>query len=375
MSMKKQKEKKTGKIPFPLKVTGILLLTFLLLFFAAVLFVHSFLGKIDYQPGTATVAVETDSADTTLSTEILEEDQESSGTSLADSTAEEIPALEQRLLEQTSGMEDVLFDENVMNILLIGYDSRDADSRGRSDTNILVSINQETKEITMTSIMRDCYVSIPGYGNNRINAAYAFGGGSLLIETIEKNFQISVNNYVAVNFYAFMDIIDLIGGIEIEVSDAEAEVMNRYIRELNRLEGSEEAKDQLNQGGTLHLNGKQTLAYTRVRYVGNADFDRTERQRTVLEKVFEKAKQMDLLELNDLLNCLLPEVSTDMSEKEVLFLLLKGPAYLQYDLKSLRIPADGTYESLRINGMEVLGVDLEANRKLLEQEVYGSGQQ
>ena len=373
MNMKKQKEKKAGKIPFPLKVTGILLLTFLLLFFAAVLFVHSFLGKIDYQPGTATVAVETDSADTTLSTEILEEDQESSGTSLADSTAEEIPALEQRLLEQTSGMEDVLFDENVMNILLIGYDSRDADSRGRSDTNILVSINQETKEITMTSIMRDCYVSIPGYGNNRINAAYAFGGGSLLIETIEKNFQISVNNYVAVNFYAFMDIIDMIGGIEIEVSDAEAEVMNRYIRELNRLEGSEEAKDQLNQGGTLHLNGKQTLAYTRVRYVGNADFDRTERQRTVLKKVFEKAKQMDLLELNDLLNRLLPEVSTDMSEKEVLFLLLKGPAYLQYDLKSLRIPADGTYESLRINGMEVLGVDLEANKKLLEQEVYGSG--
>lgn len=373
MNMKKQKEKKAGKIPFPLKVTGILLLTFLLLFFAAVLFVHSFLGKIDYQPGTATVAVETDSADTTLSTEILEEDQESSGTSLADSTAEEIPALEQRLLEQTSGMEDVLFDENVMNILLIGYDSRDADSRGRSDTNILVSINQETKEITMTSIMRDCYVSIPGYGNNRINAAYAFGGGSLLIETIEKNFQISVNNYVAVNFYAFMDIIDLIGGIEIEVSDAEAEVMNGYITELNGMEGCEEKTDWLDEGGTLHLNGKQTLAYTRVRYVGNADFKRTERQRTVLEKVFEKAKQMNLLELNDLLNRLLPEVSTDMSEKEVLFLLLKGPAYLQYDLKSLRIPADGTYESLRINGMEVLGVDLEANKKLLEQEVYGSG--
>ena len=92
-------------------------------------------------------------------------------------------------------MEGVLFDKNVMNILLIGYDSKDADDRGRSDTNILVSINQETKEIIMTSIMRDCYVVIPGHKNNRINAAYAFGGGSLLIETVEKNFQISVNNY------------------------------------------------------------------------------------------------------------------------------------------------------------------------------------
>ena len=352
---------------FIIFVPFILLILFLLVTF---FLFHYYLQKINYQLGMATAVVETDSVDTTPSIEIPEEDQENTGTSLADSTAEEIAALEQRLLEQTSGVEDVLFDKNVMNILLIGYDSRDADSRGRSDTNILISINQETKEITMTSIMRDCYVSIPGYGNNRINAAYAYGGGTLLSETVEKNFQIRVDNFVAVNFYAFMDIIDMIDGIVIEVSDEEAGVMNRYIRELNRLEGSEEVKDQLDKGGTLHLNGKQTLAYTRVRYVGNADFERTERQRTVLEKVFEKAKQMNLLELNDLLNRLLPEVSTDMSEKEVLFLLLKGPGYLQYDLKSLRIPADGTYESLHINGMEVLGVDLAENRKLLEEEIY-----
>lgn len=93
-----------------------------------------------------------------------------------------------------------------------------------------------------------------------------------------------------------------------------------------------------------------------------------------MEKVFEKAKKLNLLELNDLLNCLLPEVSTDMSEKEVLFLLLKSPSFLQYELKSLRIPADGTYESLRINGMAVLGVDLEENRNLLEDEIYGDSE-
>ena len=359
-----KKQEKRSKKKFLKKTAVILLLSLILLFSAFFFFLHSFLGKINYQSGMVAVA-ETGPADTTSPTRILEEEEKKGGeeASLADSTAEEIAALEQRLLEQTSGVEDVLFDRNVMNILLIGYDSRDSDSRGRSDTNILISVNQETKEITMTSIMRDCYVSIPGYGNNRINAAYAYGGGTLLSETVEKNFQISMDNFVAVNFYAFMDIIDMIGGVEIEVSDEEAEVMNGYISELNRLEGSEEAKDQLNKGGTLHLNGKQTLAYTRVRYVGNADFERTERQRTVLEKVFEKAKQMNLLELNDLLNRLLPEVSTDMSEKEVLFLLLKGPAYLQYDLKSLRIPADGTYESLRINGMEVLGIVAQLSRQ------------
>ena len=369
-----KKEKENGKkVRFFVKASAITLLLLSLMGLVTLFLLDYYLGKIDYHQSVTTVAVETEPADTIQPSEIPEGEQENNVSSQPDSTAEEIAALERRLIEQTSGVENILFDEDVMNILLIGYDSRGSDSRGRSDTNILVSINRETKEITTTSIMRDCYMAIPGYGNNRLNAAYAYGGGALLSETVEKNFQIRVNNYAAVNFYAFMDIIDMLGGVEIEISDAEAEVMNGYITELNGMEGCEEKTDWLDEGGTLHLNGKQTLAYTRVRYVGNADFERTERQRTVLEKVFEKAKQMNLLELNDLLNRLLPEVSTDMSEKEVLFLLLKGPAYLQYDLKSLRIPADGTYESLRINGMEVLGVDLEANKKLLEQEVYGSG--
>ena len=373
--MKKNAKENGKKVRFIVKASAITLLLLSLMGLVTLFLLDYYLGKIDYHQSVTTVAVETEPTDTIQPSEIPEGEQENTVSSQPDSTAEEIATLERRLTEQTSGVENILFDEDVMNILLIGYDSRGSDSRGRSDTNILVSINRETKEITTTSIMRDCYVAIPGYGNNRLNAAYAYGGGDLLSETVEKNFQIRVNNYAAVNFYAFMDIIDMLGGVEIEISDAEAEVMNGYITELNGMEGCEEKMDWLDGGGTLHLNGKQTLAYTRVRYVGNADFERTERQRTVLEKVFEKAKQMNLLELNDLLNCLLPEVSTDMSEKEVLFLLLKGPAYLQYDLKSLRIPADGTYESLRINGMEVLGVDLEANRKLLEQEVYGSGQE
>lgn len=372
--MKKAKEKKDRKIPMLVKVAGFVFLALFVIFLAAFLLLYFYLGKINYQRSTTTDAMKENGQDTALFTDDQQEELEETDISQLDSSAEEIAALEQRLLEQTSGMEQLMFDEDVMNILLIGYDSRDAGSRGRSDTNILVSVNRKKQEITVTSIMRDSYVVIPGHGNNRINAAYAFGGGPLLVETIEKNLRIHVNHYVAVDFYAFMDIIDRIGGVELEVSDAEAEVMNRYIRELNRLQDCQEEEDQLDGGGILHLNGKQTLAYTRVRYVGNADFERTERQRTVLKKVFEKAKKLNLLELNDLLNCLLPEVSTDMSEKEVLFLLLKSPSFLQYELKSLRIPADGTYESLRINGMAVLGVDLEENRNLLEDEIYGDSE-
>lgn len=366
-----------------LKIILFILLFLFVLVLAAFILLHSYLGRINYQrdpeaAAAGAVPAETDPAEESPEDAVPipeeEERAEEEETSLQDSAAEEIAALEQRLLEQTSGVEEVLFDEDVLNILLIGYDSRDTGSRGRSDTNILVSVNRDTKVITMTSVMRDCYVSIPGHGNNRINAAYAYGGGSLLSETIEKNFQISVDHYAAVNFYAFMDIIDIIGGVDIEVSDAETEVMNRYIKELNRLEGCEAEKDLLSGGGVLHLNGKQTLAYARVRYVGNADFERTQRQRTVLEKVFEKAKEMNLLDMNDLLKRLLPEITTDMNEREVLFLLLEAPAFLQYDLESLRIPADGTYESLRISGMEVLGVDLEKNRRMLEERVYGTGE-
>ena len=367
--MKNENEKNMKKVHSPIKFIGIFFLIFLLI---ALNLIHYDLGKIDYQQSAA--VTEGKIEDMTQQASVLDENQKASENDQPESSKKEIAALEQRLMEQTSGMEDILFDKNVFNILLIGYDSRDADGKGRSDTNILVSINRKTKRITMTSIMRDSYVEIPGYGNNRINAAYAFGGGSLLVETIEKNFQISVNNYVAVDFFAFMDIINIVGGVEIEVSDAEVKVMNRYIRQLNRLEGYNEDTDILSEGGTLLLNGKQTLAYTRVRYVGNADFERTERQRTVLEKVFEKTKSLNLLELNDLMNRLLPEISTDMDEKEVLFFLLRGPLFLQYDLQSLRIPADGTYEALRIDGMEVLGVDLEENRKLLEEMVYESGQ-
>lgn len=376
--MSNEMKKKGGKFNKAVKILGIIILIFFLFILAAFLVIHFYLGKIDYQKDEDITIL----AEDILTEEFSQEDsgqedydqedygQEDSGQE--DSSAEEIAALEEQLRRQTADMEEVMFDEEVFNILLIGCDSRQKDGRGRSDTNILMSVNCRSKEITMTSIMRDSYVAIPGHGNNRINASYAYGGGKLLSETIEKNLRIRVDGYAAVDFYAFMDIIDVFGGVDIEVSDAEVKVMNRYIKELNRLKGFDETTDQLRNGGKLHLNGKQALAYARVRYVGNADFERTQRQRTVLEKVFEKAKKMNLLELHELLDILLPEVKTNLSEKEVFFLLLQAPEYLKYELKAFRIPADNTYESLRIGRMEVLGVDLEKNRKLLEEEVYGS---
>lgn len=354
-----------------IKAFGVAWLGALVLILAVFLVIHYYLSKIDYQRDGDAAGMESAGTEDYSDEKILPVvEPEEEADAEEDSDAAKIAGLEEQLRRQMEDMEEILSDEEVFNILLIGSDSRQKDGGGRSDANILLSINQKTKEITMTSIMRDCYVAIPGHGNNRINAAYAYGGAALLLKTIETSFGISVDKYVAVDFYSFIDIVDVLGGVDIEVSDDEVKVMNWYIKGLNQLKEEPEERGQLDGGGLLHLNGIQTLAYARVRYVGNADFERTQRQRIVLFKLFEKAKEMNLLELNDLLNVLLPEVKTNMSEGEIFSLLLRAPEYLQYELKSLRIPVDGSYESLRIRGMAVLGVDLEKNRKILKEEVY-----
>lgn len=352
------KKSKKGRRRTAIKLLGILMIAVSAVLLTVYGMIHSLLGKIDYQNIDSSMDMQKIQDEAYEELEWMEEgSEEDIYTDIGE--------------QEIAGPEEILFSENVFNILLIGSDGRQKGGSGRSDTNILVSVNSSTKEITMTSLMRDSYVAIPGHGNNRINAAYAYGGAKLLLKTIETNFGVQAEKFAAVDFYAFIDIIDVIGGVDIEISDAEAEMMNQYIWEVNRLEERSEELDQLDGGGTLHLNGTQALAYVRLRKVGNADFERTQRQRTVLTKIFEKVKKMNLLELNELLRTLLPEIKTNMSEKEILNFLMKAPEYLRYDLKTLRIPADGTYESLRIRGMAVLEVDLDKNREILAQEIYG----
>ncbi|MCM1082175.1 MAG: LCP family protein [Clostridium sp.] len=303
-------------------------------------------------------------------TEFVEDDINPEAT---DSDADIIADVEEELrrnLEDKST--PIMFSEHVYNILLIGNDARDKNTLGRSDSMIILSINEETKKIIMTSIMRDSYVYIPDYGYNRINAAYAWGGAELLIDTIEANFKIKIDSYAAVNFFSFMDVIDVAGGVRIDVSDAEVKVMNNYISELNRLEGISEEVDKLEAGGTYTLNGKQALAYSRIRYVGNADYERTERQRRVLEKVFNSMKACKLSELNQALNTVLPEITTNIEEGEMLSLLLDYTvSYRNYEILQCRVPRDGTIENLTINGAMVLGIDLQSNIDYMRESIYG----
>ena len=263
-------------------------------------------------------------------------------------------------------------EAGVKNILLIGNDSRSEGEDGRSDAMILISISSKTNTIHMTSVLRDIYVEIPGHEGNRLNAAYAFGGPELLMETLEENFDISVNRYMLVNFQAFAKVVDAVGGVDIDVTNDEVQYINGYLVEYNQLEGRPEGTDYLDASlsGKLHLNGPQALAFCRNRYIGS-DFARTERQRKVLTAIFEKAPTALLTNTDELVDGLMSNVKTNLKKSEISGLMVQAPMMLTYDMIQTSIPLEGTYSNASIRGMSVLEVDFETNKQYIQKEIYG----
>ena len=263
-------------------------------------------------------------------------------------------------------------EDGVVNVLLIGNDSRQAGDDGRSDAMILVSISDKTKTITMTSFLRDMYVEIPGHGGNRLNAAYSYGGPELLMQTIEENFDIPVHRYALVNFQAFANLVDAVGGVDLELTNDEVQYVNGYLMEYNQLEGRDLATDFLDPSlsGMIHLNGPQALAYSRNRYIGT-DFGRTERQRKVLSAVFDKLPGTLLTNAGDLTDGLFPNLTTNLKQGECYQLSLNAWKILGYDMVQQYVPVEGTYSNATIRSMAVLEVDFDANIRFLKSTIYG----
>ncbi|WP_346697507.1 LCP family protein [Catenibacillus scindens] len=271
----------------------------------------------------------------------------------------------------TISQEDVEWDsdaytfsrEDVTNILLIGQDSSDEEERTRSDSMIIVSVNKKKGKVALTSLMRDMYVQIPGYSDNRLNAAYAFGGMELLDETIEKNFAIDIDGNIEVNFDGFEAVIDAVGGVDIELNSAE-------VSHLNKKHSTWHLKVGMN-----HLDGEKALEYARIRKVGDGDFERTDRQRRVLTAVFDEMKNISITRLIALADELFPLLTTDMDNGEIIRL---GINVLSMDLDTLetyRIPCDDAYDEVRVfardgTAMDVLIPDLDLNRSYFYQNIY-----
>lgn len=270
--------------------------------------------------------------------------------------------------ERPSDVEKV---RGVKNILLIGTDARSSEEDGRSDSMIILSINSKKKRIVMTSILRDSYVEIPGHGSNRINAAYSYGQEALLIQTIEQNFKIPIDSYAKVDFFSFIDIVDAVGGVEIDVSDEEMKWINAYLNETNELLGKEFGDGYLTQSGRITLTGKQALSYARIRYIGT-DFQRTERQREILSAVADKVKT-NPSSVSKLMSTVLPKITTNIPDSELSIMGMKAPLYVGYDVEQIHLPADGTWSNATINKMSVLQLDFEKNIQYFKDVVYGDG--
>ncbi len=264
-----------------------------------------------------------------------------------------------------------LYSKEVTNVLLIGSDTRDEDERGRTDSMILLSINRRTKETTLTSLMRDSYVEIPGQGWNKLNAAYRLGGAELLMDTVELNFDVRVDRYAYVSFFSFIEIVDAVGGIDIDLSDEEAQGMTDPMAEQNKYLGNKKGTDYLTKGGKdVHLNGNQALAYARLRYVGNADFERTERQRTVITKIIDRAKTLDPLALDNFLKVCAGNLTTNMDKTEMYVFFYKLLFSMKFDMKQLRIPPEEAYYYGNHDGMSTLDIDFDACKRELEEKIY-----
>ncbi len=263
-------------------------------------------------------------------------------------------------------------EDGVVNVLLIGNDSRENGEDGRSDAMILLSVSNKTKKIYMTSLLRDMYVDIPGHDGNRLNAAYSFGGAELLMETIEQNLDITVNRYVLVNFEAFASLVDAVGGIELELTSEEIEYVNGYLVEYNILTDRPQGTDNMDTSvsGLVHLNGPQALAYSRNRYLGT-DFGRTDRQRKVLTAVIRKLPSTLVSNPKGLMDGLLPNLTTNLTRGECFSLSLMAGKMLTYDIESDSIPQPGTYRDVTIRKMSVLEVDFDTNIRYLKEKLYG----
>ena len=238
---------------------------------------------------------------------------------------------------------------DLINILLVGQDTRIPGQRMNTDTMILCSINVKSREITLVSFMRDLYVQMPyGYQDNRLNVAYIYGGFPFLYQVLEQNFGIHIDGGFEIDFSGFKDLIDMIGGVDININSSE----------VTALPGT--------KVGMNHLDGAKALNYVRLREIGT-DFQRSQRQRILLSAVFDSMKSAGVSQLSDIINAALPLLRTDMSNSKISGFMLKVlPILSEFKVYTFRLPADGAYYGAYVRGMSVLVPNLSKNRQALK---------
>lgn len=353
---RKKEKKPLGAKKIVLIVIAVLLVLILAAVVAGVVYYNSMLNLIS-RPGT-------------VSMETMSSEDEAAMLGTMPTTEETTVPTE----ETTVPTETMTPEENVVNIMLVGQAAREGETYRLSDTMMLCSINRSEKTLTLTSFQRDMRVVIPPYaghtqGFNRMNVCYHLGSywtgevaGSmeLLAKAVEHNFGAKVDHTVEVDFSAFQKVVNLLGGIDIEITEKEAEYMN--------------ADERIDiEPGLNHLNGYEALVYARMRKI-DSDFKRTSRQRTVITKLLEKCMTMDLATVNSMLTEVLPLITTDMTNEDITGYVLEFlPVLRDLEITSQSIPFEGTYWSTNAGTEDVpdyvIDANLQKNKELLLESI------
>ena len=258
-----------------------------------------------------------------------------------------------------------------LNILLLGTDARGSGKYTLTDTMIVLSINSKARQIKLSSIMRDIWVQIPGYGGQKLNAACVYGGPELTIRMINEYFGLNIEKYALVNMQCLVQIVDTLGGIELNVTPAESGAIRRLNNSsVGAKDGSGKyISDAVPSGEDVLLNGKQVLAYSRIRK-SDSDYARTSRQRNVLVAIAKKMQGVNVLQLTGIVTAMLQYVETNLSFDEIMNLASVCMKADMNKLSEFRVPADGTFDAGMFGRTWCIKPDFEANAKALHQFIY-----
>lgn len=355
MSNKKKKKSVAGKIVLLFVLSLLLVLALIIAFFA------SKLDKIQYADETKQPdyhAEATDPNETSAATEPEEEEE-----------IVDISGLEQVETAPPIPDSEVFEDSDVFNILLIGTDERTKEfsEKARSDSMILMSIDKKNNTVKLVSLERGIAAPVlEGQYKGQydwLTHIFRYGGADLLMKTVEHCFKVDVDHYVRINFNAFAQVVDAIGGVDIELTKAESQALNGYVYTNAKTK-------HLVKEGVNHLDGYDALQYARLRFI-DSDWVRVGRQRTVILAVVEALKDSSLLELNDLADTVLPMVQTNLTKLQIAELVLYAPNFLKASFDQMTIPKKGTYGGLTVmGGRGSFAIDFEVNNDLLHRFLY-----
>lgn len=270
-------------------------------------------------------------------------------------------------ISKKEAKQEALKNEKSMNIALFGLDRRSKEEKSRADSIMVANINFETKIINLVSILRDTLVDIKGHGRDKLNHSYAYGGPELSMETINSNFDLDIKKYVSVDFFSLAKVIDIIGGVDIDLKDYEANQINQNLNEINNIEKLPTGTDYIQGSGLKTLNGRQAVAYCRIRKVGNGDYERTQRQRNVLKAILVKYEKLDSGKRFEVSMEMMSQVTTNIPINDIKELQSKILNDKDFTINQHMIPFEGSFETKIIDKKWVIDANMQENIKQIHE--------